>query len=705
MFLEKLRNLGQMILEANLPPRMLLEWITDSKSAGSFFETVMILEISLSDGFRAEPFSLTTMGVVREADSSGKKKSRSKPKRAFEPDTELLQAFPIFLPPSGNPIVPQGRYPVPAFLAYEKNLQSLAEEPLGFLQGRLERTIDIPRPFAPSEMEEISSKLKPLAQEALQRIKNGEALNNKGLVALIIPREGGPYFYRDRQVSYGDPQFVTIGKSLIFPGKYIVANLAKLLDLSFEAKLGEGAQYGETQSCSLCGKEGKCVSAYSKSFTWLAPTWHAPFPETWKQGGEIRNLAETVAALCPDCYKALTVGATVSQVISSRLPNWLVKEMFSTVDLPSEEIQVRQIENITGSMLLTPILQSEDDKSGILEAISSYIYKKPREERRDYFLRPVLGYDSCLPEEFNSQHFLATLFYYTEANADIKLRAVIEDVLPSTLTRLHDALTSAVEQNANLREKLHLPWSDDIKERFSSLLYLLSRAYGMGNIWSAFEKLLRTRELDLQTFYNYLAARMNRLAKRALANREFFSEGVENRRNFFNLRWEVFFLFLFQTAYCTFLGSTKEKGGKDLFNWQEFGKKLWFSVPQEVNLFSPEEVGFASGVIIRAFSKIYFAATQRDFLQHRILAFGESLNPEKIWLKALGRLPEYADRVRISHSDRLNRILELGAVVSCAFQDLREEIGRKNDEFMANFWSGYLLSDSIFEEIKKGGEV
>jgi len=705
MFLEKLRNLGQMILKAKLPPRMLLEWITDSKSAGSFFETVMILEISISGGFRAEPFPLTIMGVVREADSSGKKKSRGKPKKVFEPDRERLQAFPIFLPPSGNPVVPQGRYPVPVFLAYEKNLQSLAEEPLNFLQGRLERTVDIQGPFLPREMEEISSKLKPLAHEALQRIKNGESLNNKGLVALIIPRENGPYFYSDKQVPLGDPQFITIGPSRIFPGKFILANWAKLLDLSFEAKLGEGAEYGETASCSLCGKNEKCVSAYSKSFNWLAPTWHAPFPETWKQGGEIKNLAETVAALCPDCYKALTVGATVSQVVSSRLPNWLVKEMFSTVDLPSEEIQQRQLENVTGSMLITPMLQGEDDDRGILEAITAYIDKKPRKDRRDYFLRPVLGYDSCLPEEFNSGDFLATLYYYTEANADIKLRAVIEDVLPSTLSRLHDALTNALEQNANLREKLFLPWNDDIKERFSSLLYLLSRAYGMGNIWSVFEKLLRTRELDLDRFFNFLAARMNRLAKRASANREFFSEGVENRKNFFNLRWEVFFLFLFKTAYFTFLESVKEKGGKDLFNWQEFGKKLWFSSPQEINLISPEEVGFASGVIIRAFSKIYYAATEKDFLQHRIMAFGENLNPEKVWLKALGRLPEYADRVRISYSDKLNRILELGAVVSCAFQNLREEIGRKRDEFMANFWSGYMLSDSIFEEIKKGGEA
>lgn len=704
MFLEKLRNLGQMILEAKLPPRMLLEWITDSKSAGSFFEAVIILEISLSDGFRAEPFPLTTIGVVREADSSSKAKSRSKPKRFFEPDTERVQAFPIFLPPSGNPVVPQGRYPVPVYLAYEKNLQSLAEEPLRFLQGRLERTIDTPRPFLPSEMEEISSKLKPLAQEVLQRIKNGESLNNRGLVALIIPKEGGSYFYSDKQVPFGNPQFVTIGPSRIFPGKFIVANLAILLDLSLKAKLGEGAEYGETASCSLCGKNDRCVSAYSKSFTWLAPTWHAPFPETWKQGGEIKNLAETVAALCPDCYKALTVGATVSQVISSRLPNWLVKEMFSTVDLPSEEIQLRQVENITGSMLITPILK-EDDYGGIWEALSVYINKDLREGKRDYLLKTVLGYDSCLPEELNSESFLATLFYFTEANADIKLRAVFEDVLPSTLSRLHDALTEAINQNAFLRESLKLPWDQNLQERFSSLLCLLARAYGIGNIWSSMEKLLRTRELDLNTFYKNLAGRMNRLAKGALANRESINEGGENRKNLFNLKWEVFLLFLFKTFYFLFQKSVKKEGEKDLFNWQEFGKKLFCSSPQELNLNSPEEVGFASGAIIRAFSKIYYAATEKDFLQHRILAFGESLNPEKIWLKALGRLPEYADRVRISHSERLNRILELGAAVSCAFQNIRGEIQRKSDEFMANFWSGYMLSDKILEEAKRGGKA
>ncbi len=147
-----------------------------------------------------------------------------------------------------------------------------------------------------------------------------------------------------------------------------------------------------------------------------------------------------------------------------------------------------------------------------------------------------------------------------------------------------------------------------------------------------------------------------------------------------------------------------------MFDWQEFGQKIFNSPPQALNFTSPEEIGFASGVIIRAFSKIYFAVTEKDFLQHRILTFGESLNPEKIWLKALSKLPEYAERVRMSHSEKLNRILEVGAVISCAFQNLKEEIRRKSDEFMANFWSGYVLSDKIGtleigEETKKGDEA
>lgn len=708
MIIEKLRDLGQIILEAGISQKMLLERIIDFQSVGPFFETVMVLEISPSAGFRVEPFPLMTIGSVRESDSSGGAKSKGKSKRVFEVDTERAQAFPVFLPPSGNPIYPQGKYPVPVFLAYEKNLYSIVKETDSFLQRRLNQTINIPRPLSLSLIDQISLKLKPLAQEALERIKKREVVNNKGIVALIFPEEDGPYFYEEKPATFGDPKFITVGNSNIFPGKFIIADREVLLNLALEAKLEEGGEYGKADSCSLCGRNDRCVSAYSKSFTWLAPTWHAPFPETWKQGGEIKNFAATVAALCPDCYKALTVGATLTQVVSSRLPNWLVKEIFSTVNLPSDEIQLRQVENIIGSMLITPILKDilkEDDYKGIGDALSVYINKGLREGKRDYLLKTVLGYDSCLPEEFNSENFLATLFYFSEDNADIKLRAVFEDVLPSTLSRLHDALTEAINQNAFLRESLKLPWDKDRQEKFSSLLYLLARAYGIGNTWSSMEQLLRTRELDLNTFYKNLAGRMNRLVKGALAHRESINEGAENWKNLFNLKWEVFLLFLFKTFYFLFQKSVQKEGERNLFNWQEFGKKLFCSSPQELNLNSPEEVGFASGAIISAFSKIYYAATEKDFLQHRILAVGESLSPEKIWLKALGRLPEYTDRVGISYSQHLKRILELGAVVSCAFQNIKEEINRKKDEFMANFWAGYMLSETILEEVKKGGET
>jgi hypothetical protein len=101
-----------------------------------------------------------------------------------------------------------------------------------------------------------------------------------------------------------------------------------------------------------------------------------------------------------------------------------------------------------------------------------------------------------------------------------------------------------------------------------------------------------------------------------------------------------------------------------------------------------EEMGFAAGYLVRQFSRQYYrAADEKDYLQHRVMTFGSDLTPDVIYRRALGKLPEYAVRVkaRLSEDFRqrfkespIKRAKRSGLARNAAIA-LRNETKRKTD--------------------------
>lgn len=110
---------------------------------------------------------------------------------------------------------------------------------------------------------------------------------------------------------------------------------------------------------------------------------------------------------------------------------------------------------------------------------------------------------------------------------------------------------------------------------------------------------------------------------------------------------------------------------------------------KEIAFQDVEELGFAAGYLVRRFASQYYMATnQKDYLQHRVMTFGSDLKPETIYLRALGKLREYASRVGASLSEDFEQRV---AVWLSAYPRMKAEVGKQSNEFMAAFWAGYML--------------
>lgn len=108
------------------------------------------------------------------------------------------------------------------------------------------------------------------------------------------------------------------------------------------------------------------------------------------------------------------------------------------------------------------------------------------------------------------------MVYYTESNAEIHLRAVVEDVLPSVTVKLQEIIDLALQQVVPVRKALGLKGEGWVAERYGSLPYLLVRAYGGCYLWTVLSEVLHRRPLSGRRFAAGAASRMNGLAKESL---------------------------------------------------------------------------------------------------------------------------------------------------------------------------------------------
>lgn len=698
MFLERLVAQGGPFLACGMDAEETLRQITDVSNEGRFLENIIVIEITSTAGkLKCAALPLMTWGNHEEPESTGKRKG-AKQKVVFQPEIARGIALPFVIPGSGNPRVAQGRYGAPVYPTYPKSFAVLSDlsHANGFISSRLDKTMNLPIKLNENALNEVAKIIVSLAEQVQKKVAAKENQGH-GLIAVVYPEAGGPYQYMDKAPVTGDGNCVLVGESVLEPGKYIVARL-DLLEKSFwGSKMAEGQEKGERDSCSICGKDGESVSPYCKAWNWLSYTWDCPLSEIHR--GKEPNLANAVGALCQDCYSALVVGAGIFDELSAPLPYRLTKELFMPVASAGGREAVKKSVSrppvILGCAMILPVRKDVDiaDSGEMLqEALNVFRSKNTRKHRNDRSLAAVIGFEAVLPDDFNKDDYRLIIIYYQKSQADVQLRAIIEDVLPSTVSQLADCIPMVADEAVETKRRIAETEQDFTAENYRSLVYLLIRAYGGGYLWHTLRSILNKRPINRERFVKGAVLRLNGYAAASAEDTAFW-----------NLREEVAFYLAFH-KFLNLYDTIILKGGNAVYDWRQMLDKAAKTPPEQLSFENVEELGFAAGFLTRRFSRWYWHNTGgsrekgtkgKDFIKHRVMSFGSRLTPEMVWRKALSRFQEYAVKLDMNLTEDFRR---RAGVVECEYRRLREQVERKRDEFIGSFWSGYMLAPEFTKE-------
>jgi len=657
---ESLVRLGRPFLEGNVPPGTVITMVTDAGNdlARNFFRRIFLVEVARGEGgvqVHAHPHA-----------SWGRTMTSARNKEVFEPNLELCRAAPFTLPKGGNPRVPQGCYPVPVYLVYDKDFAVFGEdqEALGkFLRARLQKTIDL-----------VGALVEPLSRSfAAYQVEGKEKC--LGLIILAdVTDPDGPYRLAPRA---GEDQ-VALCESAIHPGSLLVADLGVLLKRVWPAKFLEGGEMGRLPSaeCSLCHNEAEVVSVYTKAWPWFSVTWTGPLPLPLSNDQLVEGLA-----LC-----------------------WLNKEIFSPcTSVYGKEIARRGTpQPIHGGVLVLPVLDQflADDEER--DHFASGLLQMQADPRSGRPLASITGFEFSLPEKLDDDAYRLTMLYYSgdASRGDIHLRTTMEDVIPSLAGELCEVIDELVSEAGELHEqwaaRSRAGISDNLRYRYGSLPFLLGNAYGPGYVWQALSDALHRRPLAVEPFVHNTCLRMQELSHRL-------------PDSLWQLREEVRFYVVFMSFLRKYsrISGQANFGGVTMRDWRELQGYLVHTDIGDLAFDGVDELGFACGQLTRQFSKQYWRHTEqhggsKDFLKHRVMTFGSSLGPDDVFRKALSKFQDYA--LKLGMPVR-RQFFHRAGVLLTEYARLAENIRRQSDEFMAAFWAGYALQDLAPKESIEEDEV
>lgn len=707
MLIESLIRLGRPLSEGGLTSSEVLKMVSDvsSEKAKHFFEHVFFIEISGQGGyFKAKALPVMTWG--EEVTEQQGKKTVAK----FKPNVDRAVGIPFVLPVGGNPLVPQGRYGLPVYPAYDQQIQSFragnVEAANDFITGRVSRTLNF-------DLDTDQSR-----QVAEELVRSASSLNpdrKKFLGVVVIADTLGEVFFLEQDRYLTGKDFIEIGQSLLSPGRAVYSRLNIAKTLFLNAKIEEGAAMGYRKGpqakCYFCDSTGWVVSPDCKALSWFATTWTGPLPASLKE----EQLVESMA-LCPGCYSAMNFGANVFTGLTSLLNNSITKEIFSPAANAVGKEENRKsgaIKTIYGSMFALPVtdcyLDNEDAKEQFVDGIISLVEGKTPK----YFeLSSITGFESFLPREQESDDYRLTLFYFSgdPGRKDIHLHTTIEDVIPSTARKLKDLILNMrhpVDEIGNaLFGSYYRP-----RSIYSSLPHMLAYAYGGPYLWQSLASCLHRQSLSYGRFIANCAHRLASLETKI-------------PENHWQMRDEVFFFLAFNDFLKLYQKDLQnESGGDDYMrDWKEMlellsSNKILDTPPEDVL-----ELGFSAGYVTREFHNSYYNTKKKrergltnaaanteaskdkiDFIKERIMTFGSKLGPDTIFRRGLDMMDEYARRLDMGILGN-QPFWHRKSVVSETYNKIKTEIPKSKDDFMSSFWAGYHLMP-LTREHEKGAAV
>jgi hypothetical protein len=688
VLIESLARIGHVVRAARADAAEVVADVTDATSAdgAKFLYNVVPVEIDPGTG-RVAVHPPQHWTQPQQDD-------RGRPAGYSPAELPLAAAAPLTVSRAGNPKQPQRSYPVPAYLCYGRSgsgswrhaaqLEEMAADPAvaeRFLEGRLPQT---QRGKPPAAL--VPAIAAALHQALRQRRPPDE---EAALLLLLAPEADGPYGRVPTPFpglgAAVAPGVLALAASQLVPSETLVARLDVIQEAVFAAKAFEAEDMCGAVAdgrCMVCGRLGRALSIYTKNWPWYAPTWEAPLPQELP----VQRLAEGVA-VCPSCYGDLLAGANAFKGSQQQLLHWLSAELFAGD--AATAWAGRSVERISAGMMVLPVADLAMDDAGQAREYAQGLERLRRPgggmEGAVRHLEAVVGAALVLPRELERDVFRLTLVYLTVQNAEVQLRAVIEDVVPPTLAQLENCLAEA--QRAQ-REVINA-WAPAHQEQLGSLPYLLLRAYGPGFFWSSLQTSLHRQPLGRAAVLRRLSQRLGQLAR--LGDRPAGAPVPSPRRL---MRQEIAFLLVFRSFWNAYHRTMVRTGGQWAMRpWRELQQALGGTEPPAEGLGDVEELGFAVGHLTRRFASMYWRKTGergggRDFLRHRVLVFGSALTPQQLIRQGLGRIPEYALQQGIGLPAELR--VQLGFVLQ---EYLRQQgaVQQDPEAFLVAFWSGYYL--------------
>lgn len=680
MIIEDLIRTGRFLREGGLDAEQLLLLISDvtSPQVRNFFQHVFVIELPSS--YDDEPIALPKQVWGQEYQTDPKKKAM-----IFEPDLKKAVAAP-FVFPGGNPIHPQGVYGVPVFPTFEKHIAGFIESlefTENFLAGRLERCPSV-------KLDE--SMIKKIAIELRARVISDNPIDSDKALCLVIlvdaSAKSSPYRYSESK------QFQTIGRSLLKPGMFITPNFENILDLYSASKVEEGRQLGHREGkCSICNSADAAgvVSIYCKSWPWFLPTWTCPVSNAGTS-----NIVEGIA-LDRGCYEALNIGASYFDRLTKPVDSIITRELFSPIAdregrRTAEHKSIADLTTVFGGMLLLPLIEASEIDQDVRVEFGENLRTRLQKAQSGSHITHVVGFESTIPDKIDVSLYRLTLVYFSgdPSRGDIHLRCIIEDIIPTVLYDLQ-RLAQAIAQSIPALCCEVMPGSSEKQQtwhanRFQYLPFIFARGYGGAFVWDLMQSVLRREPLGIERPTANTAHRISSLISKF--------PGTE-----YDIREEVLF-YLALLDFVQAYNSTIAEGDVQpmaMRNWKTLLAEVTESPPEEMELQNASELGFACGVLVRQFSRQYWLATKtgnegKDFLKHRILAFGSDLSPDAVWKKALPSMFNVELKIKdLNLSDEFKR--RVGVLLNRC-EDSQDNIRSDRDRFMAAFWSGYALQKS-----------
>lgn len=673
MLAESIIRIGRPIKNSDLSPRERIRLLTDvdSENCKNYFQHVFLVELNKGK---------INLRILQLGDKVIENK-----KEQFKVDSRRNTAFPIFYPNGGNPLHAQGTYPLPCYLMYDPHIKAMknkAQFKKEVLLPRLNSTIDY-RDLSDAKKESLVEKVASLFEEKASEF----IAEDKQLGILMIYDESLPIFHK--RTEKVDEEFsLWIAPSTFESNTHLYLDGEKVLQKISQAKFCEAAELGkENNAVSTFSnqKSTEVVSIYNKAWLWLSPTWEMPRSIYWNNNEWTRGIKIDAGS-----YEAYLYGVQFLKGVQVPISSVVLKEMFAPITSveAKKNMSTSSFEAIFGIPMVLPL--GDGDSKQVFTKYRRMMKKAEKLNDSDLHFEVLAGMKGSMVPESTDEYRLSILYYSGDlSRGNMHIRAVIEDVLPSVASKIQTIL-----RNLKTIELKKIQAAFGVNElavyRTENLPSLLANAYGPGYLWETLQAALHRDPLRIARLRLATAKKLNELA---------------NQEDSWQMKQELIFYY----SFVYFLKQYEEKilekqgGVKELTDWKDFISLYGQGKLALKDLISLEQLGFASGLLLKQFSNSYYQKTKKDFVKHRVMKFGSKLTPEMIWKNGLLRCEELAEQWEMGIAANFRPVL---AQVLLGFLEMQAQsrLVSEKDTFMTAFWSGFLIYQSEKKNEKVEGE-